>query len=72
MGITLDNDDLIPKELDLRVQGVTYSSTISNMNACALWRLSAPDITPQDAGRAQVARGEPKAMEKVNQDIRGI
>ena len=42
------------------------------MPACALWCLSDRDITPEDAGRAQVARGESKAMEKVNQDVRGI
>ena len=30
----------------------------ANIDACALWCLSGRNVTPNDAGRAQVARGE--------------
>ena len=36
----------------------------ANIDACALWCLSGRDITPDDAGRAQVARGESRARGK--------
>ena len=43
------------------------------MDACALWCLSGPNTTPDDAGRAQVARGELQAgQKKGNQDVREI
>ena len=64
MGTVLGNDDNVsPKQLGLREQRVRYSSNKlrTNINACALWCLSGRDITPDDAGRAQIARGELRA-----------
>ena len=33
----------------------------ANIDACALCCLSGPNLTPDDAGRAQLARGESRA-----------
>ena len=43
-----------------------YSLTKSraNIDACALWCLIVRSITPGDAGRAQMARGESRAGKK--------